>query len=380
MIQKPEISVLMPTYNDSKYIATAIQSVLNQNYKKWELIIVDDKSTDNTPEIINSFDDDRITYLRLDKNSGQLNALMKGAEYIKGEYITFLHSDDAFVDDNVLKRNVSAMTKNDCEGIFGNLVKMNENGESQGLAKTADAVETASPAVLFLRGGSNMISDVFFVRKTVFNNVLSNYITWNMPYWLKFHDTRVDVLNLLKVCPWYKYRVYPENYMRSDIGKFEVLNGCLRSIIEIGKRIEFPLLKIQRTFSRIFRARSKPLFKTSPCSPQHIREMVAYLLQQFYRKTPQNIYFKGLLGFYSNYPSNHTIKLKFKKEEKIFLGKDARIFFNLMENHCLPEVYKYVLEEATQSFGTVIVTCNEDYKKAKDVMKFLNLIAKIERE
>jgi glycosyltransferase involved in cell wall biosynthesis len=77
---KPELSIIMPTYNDSKYISNAMYSVLDQDFENWELIIVDG-STDDTPNIVKSFTDNRIVYLR-ESSSGQLNALLTGVEHI----------------------------------------------------------------------------------------------------------------------------------------------------------------------------------------------------------------------------------------------------------------------------------------------------------
>jgi len=380
MLERPDISVLMPTYNHSNYIPTAIQSVLNQSYKNWELIIIDDGSTDNTPKAVKQFADDRIVYLRQEKNSGQLNALMKGAKCIRGKYITLLHSDDEFLDDKALERNISSLRNYNCDGIFSDLLEMDQGGEIYGVAKTTNSVDLFSAAILFLRGGSNITSDIFFVKNGVFSNVLSNYILWNMPYWLKFNRGHINVLKLKKVEPWYKYRVYSENYIRSDAGKFEALNGSLRAVIEIGKIIDLPLLKIQRLLVKAFKIRIKPLFRLNSCSPHHLREMATYVIQRYYKKIPENLYFKGLLGFYSNFPSNRTVKLRFKEEDEIFLGKDARIFFYLLEKRSLPTVYEYILEQAVNGLGKVVVKDKESYEKALNLTRFLDLFTKIEIE
>lgn len=58
------VSIIMPSWNTGKFIAESIQSVIDQTYEKWELIIVDDCSTDNTDEVVASFDDTRIKYLK----------------------------------------------------------------------------------------------------------------------------------------------------------------------------------------------------------------------------------------------------------------------------------------------------------------------------
>jgi len=336
IIENPDVSVLMPTYNDAKYIQSAIESLLNQSYTRWELLIIDDGSTDSTPAIINTFADNRIIYLR-QRNSGQLNALMSGAKFLRGKFVTILHSDDEILDRVALERNVSRIKNQNCDGIFADLYQMNETGQINGVSRTINSVNFFSPAILFLNGGSNITSDVFFVKRTAFENVISTYITWNMPYWLKFNEKHVDVLRLKKIEPWYKYRVYPENYVRSEVGKFETVNGCLRTVIEIGKRLNFPFLKLQKLGVRVLKKWLKPLFIHKPSPPKQLQHMIQYVLHCYYDKIPKNPYFKALLGFYANFPSNRTISLQFKESEETFKGKDARIFFNLMEKtHCLP--------------------------------------------
>ena len=373
-----KISVLMPTYNDAKYISTAIESLLNQSYKNLELIVIDNGSIDETPKIIKEFaeSDSRIKYLR-EQRSGQLNALTLGAQFIKGKYVTLLHSDDELSDNKAFERNISAIEQNNCGGVFCDLLLMNENGEVQRRIKTAESLNSSSPALLFLRAGSNMIPDFFFVKKEIFDNVLSSYITWNMPYWLKFDGTSISTLKLRKVDSWYKYRVYPENYVQSDVGKFEMTNGCLRTVVEIGQRINFPLLNLQILLTRVFKTRMKPLFKIGSCSPQHLREMIMHVINGYFKKIPQNIYFNGLLGFYSNFPSKRMIKLHFD-EEAVFLGNDARVFYNMMGQK-LPVIYEQVLSEAARGFGAVSVL-EKDYEKARNLLRFLNLLAKIQVE
>ena len=94
------ISVIIPTYNSQKYISSAVNSVLSQTYKAFELIIVDDGSTDNTGEIVASFDDRRIRYIR-QNNSGVAVARNTGIKSSKGEYIAFLDADDIWERDKL---------------------------------------------------------------------------------------------------------------------------------------------------------------------------------------------------------------------------------------------------------------------------------------
>lgn len=91
------VSIIMPSWNTGKFIGESIQSVLNQTYKNWELIIVDDCSTDNTDEIVASFNDERIRYFRNDKNSGAALTRNRALREARGEWIAFLDSDDLWM-------------------------------------------------------------------------------------------------------------------------------------------------------------------------------------------------------------------------------------------------------------------------------------------
>jgi glycosyltransferase involved in cell wall biosynthesis len=87
------ITVLMPSHNCEQYISQSIKSILNQTYREFEFIIIDDGSTDNTEEIINSFKDSRIIYKKI-KNKGTSAALNYGLRLAKGEWIARIDADD----------------------------------------------------------------------------------------------------------------------------------------------------------------------------------------------------------------------------------------------------------------------------------------------
>lgn len=98
------VSVIMPSYNTGKYIEASIRSVLAQTYTDWELIIVDDCSSDNTVEVINSFSDPRIILLKNDKNSGAAVSRNYALREAKGKWIAFLDSDDIWEPEKLSKQ------------------------------------------------------------------------------------------------------------------------------------------------------------------------------------------------------------------------------------------------------------------------------------
>ena len=88
-------SIILPTYNRANLLPKAIESLINQDYKDWELIVVDDGSSDNTKEVVEAFDDPRIQYV-YQENAERSAARNNGIGLAKGQYIGFLDSDDQF--------------------------------------------------------------------------------------------------------------------------------------------------------------------------------------------------------------------------------------------------------------------------------------------
>lgn len=103
----PKISIIIPTYNSSEFIEKTIKSVISQTFKDWELLIVDDCSTDNTEEIINNItkNDTRIKLLKTSKNSGgPATPKNIGLDNSHGEYIAFLDHDDEWLPEKLEKQ------------------------------------------------------------------------------------------------------------------------------------------------------------------------------------------------------------------------------------------------------------------------------------
>jgi len=99
-----EVSIIMPAYNASSSIGLSIQSVIDQNYKNWHLYIIDDASVDDTSDVIGSFCDPRITFIKMPVNRGVSNARNIGIEKAQGKYIAFLDSDDLWVETKLEKQ------------------------------------------------------------------------------------------------------------------------------------------------------------------------------------------------------------------------------------------------------------------------------------
>lgn len=129
-INTPKISVIMAVYNSSKYLSQTIESVLNQTFKDFELIIIDDKSTDNSLDIVKKYasSDQRITYICNEQNSGPAKSRNKGLKIAKGKCIAILDSSDIFLPDR-LKMQYEFLENNpDFYLVGAGAVDINENG------------------------------------------------------------------------------------------------------------------------------------------------------------------------------------------------------------------------------------------------------------
>lgn len=119
------VSIIMPSWNTEKYIAETIQSVIDQTYTNWELLIVDDCSSDNTDEIVTSFKDDRIKYYHNKKNLGAALTRNKALREAQGEWIAFLDSDDLWMPEK-LEHQIGFMKKNNYTLSFTEYEKIDE--------------------------------------------------------------------------------------------------------------------------------------------------------------------------------------------------------------------------------------------------------------
>lgn len=112
------ISIIIPMHNSAKHINQCINSILNQTYKNWEIIVIDDASEDESVELVKKYNDNRIKIIELKENVGAGLARNKGIEVANGDYICFLDSDDYWVLDK-LEKQIKLMEQNNYTFIYG---------------------------------------------------------------------------------------------------------------------------------------------------------------------------------------------------------------------------------------------------------------------
>lgn len=249
MSRKVKISVIIPAYNHEQYIGTTVRSVLDQSYQDFELIIINDGSTDGTEHEISKIEDKRIVYVS-QENSGAHNAINKGIELSNGEFISILNSDDVYTRDR-LEKCISFLELNpDYSAVVSDVVGIDDEGGSVLLNKTPhieawlnwynDAHELIDKHGMFVGSfGVNILitTSNYFVRKIVFENVgkfkqLRYAHDWDM----LLRIAQFNKVHLLRE-PLLQYRIHQANTVHEGDSeakvRFEVnwlVSECLQRI------------------------------------------------------------------------------------------------------------------------------------------------------
>lgn len=137
LMNTTEISIVIPAYNAANYVAESIQSVLNQTITNWELIVIDDGSTDNTSEIATGYlSDPRITLIK-QANKGVSAARNAGIRQAKGRFITFLNVDDAYLPGNLSEKYTLLTKDNSIDFVYCDVMQCDEKLNDMKIEKGA---------------------------------------------------------------------------------------------------------------------------------------------------------------------------------------------------------------------------------------------------
>jgi glycosyltransferase involved in cell wall biosynthesis len=193
----PQISIIMAVYNGEDYIELAIDSVLSQGYTDYEFIIVDDCSTDRTPDIILSVQDSRIQYTRNRKNLGQTPSLNIGLKLAKGRYIARIDADDIYLPGK-LQKQFNFMEKNNNVVVCGtNGLKIDTNAEIIGTFRVPHRSKDIFFNIFF---GSPLIHVSVIMRRSII--IENGGYDEKFPYcadfalWSKLIKKKYTVVNL----------------------------------------------------------------------------------------------------------------------------------------------------------------------------------------
>lgn len=199
----PLVSVLMPVYNSERYLREAMDSILNQTYTNYEFIIVNDASSDNSKEIVTSFQDSRIKLIDFSVNKGIAYSLNLGIEQSKGKYIIRMDSDDISLPSRI-KEQVKYMESHQNVGVSACLVE-GFGGETKRQHFPAIGSDEVKCEMLF---NSTIAHPAVIMRA---ETIKKNEIKYNENYVAEDYGFWIDALNFTKIT------VYPKVLLRYRI-------------------------------------------------------------------------------------------------------------------------------------------------------------------
>lgn len=205
------VSIVLPTYNGEKYLNESIQSILDQTYENFELIIVDDCSTDSTPTILDRFQkiDERIQVYRNTKNKKLPASLNYGFSKSHGKYLTWTSDDNIFEKDAVLNM-VRVLESNPNIGlVFSKMEYIDENSQSfNEFSETVDSLNEIKY--------KNIVGACFLYTREVYKTIgeynVERFLVEDYDYWLRI-SRHFDIFYLNKIL--YKYRKHKNSLTES---------------------------------------------------------------------------------------------------------------------------------------------------------------------
>ena len=242
------VSIIMPSYNTAKYIADSIKSVQKQTYSNWELIIVDDCSTDNTDKIVESIQDQRIRYIKNETNSGAAFSRNRALREAKGRWIAFLDSDDLWKSEK-LEKQIHFMEENGYAFSYTCYEEMDASGELTGVSVTGPRKITSNGMYRYCWPGClTVMYDAEKIGLIQISNIKKNndYAMWlkvsqkamcyllneKLAVYRKGRAGSISTQNIKTLIKWH-FKLYRE------AEKF----GIVKSTICVGKNIVFGIYK-----------------------------------------------------------------------------------------------------------------------------------------
>ena len=242
MSNKPLVSIITPSYNVSKYIGAAIDSVLAQTYSNWELLITDDASTDDTVDIVNGYveQDSRIHLYQLENNCGAGIARNNSVAYAQGRYIAFLDADDWWYP-NKLEIQLQFMLSNGHEFTFTAFEYADAELNVIGVSHKPKSI-----SALVMRFGSNIgtpgvIYDTQRIGK-MYMPPMRNSEDWSL--WIQIAEKTGAAYSINR--PLWRYRTV-RRYLSRD--KLRVVNSLLKVYTDI---LHWSRIKSVLVFALIF--------------------------------------------------------------------------------------------------------------------------------
>jgi len=242
---KPLVSIIMPAYNAARFIGAAIDSVLAQTYTHWELIIIDDASSDETETIIHRYSDSRIQYLKVARIGHPSGVRNVGLRLAQGELITFLDADDLYFSDTLEKMTGVLLKNSDCTAVYGFAFNIDEQGNPLPSNVTLISRENPQPGetaylpnLTYNHSWQNIVTSriscllsALMLRRNTLDQVgflnEALYSAEDYEFYVRLFLHNYE--NVICIQDYaYQYRIHAESLTKTPEHCDKVLNSCLK--------------------------------------------------------------------------------------------------------------------------------------------------------
>ncbi len=378
-----KISVLIPAYNSARTIVEALESIKNQTYQNWEIILINDGSQDETEEILRRYLGNTKLPLKYTKQThhNYFKAIRHGLKYASGEIIFVLDADKILFNQNVFYRAVSTILGEKCDGMFVGIRAMYQRLKDGKFHLVRPYYRNEVSLIKTALGlGTNIYTNYAFWRREIFEtSVYENYLINGMPAWYNAENNlglRVVNGNFVGL----KYRVSKkvnlgDNPLKQNNSKtlFE-LSTNLRTLHHIVSRINVPAYSTQATLynliSRLHIASLYPsIFKQGQTSLKKITPLVVKNIKD---SELDNVYLKTIVDFSNNFDPQKTAKIVIPKGTKIYWGTEIDEFSNKLSKNMLDQFY-YDLMKIISQGTTIYKIKKDDQKKLEQILEFFTI-------
>lgn len=378
-----KISVLIPAYNSAKTIVEALESIKNQTYQNWEIILINDGSQDETEKILRRYLGNTKLPLKYTKQThhNYFKAIRHGLKYASGEIIFVLDADKILFNQNVFYRAVSTILGEKCDGMFVGIRAMYQRLKDGKFHLVRPYYRNEVSLIKTALGlGTNIYTNYAFWRREIFEtSVYENYLINGMPAWYNAENNlglRVVNGNFVGL----KYRVSKkvnlgDNPLKQNNSKtlFE-LSTNLRTLHHIVSRINVPAYSTQATLynliSRLHIASLYPsIFKQGQTSLKKITPLVVKNIKY---SELDNVYLKTIVDFSNNFDPQKTAKIVIPKGTKIYWGTEIDEFSNRLSKNMLDQFY-YDLMKIISQGTTIYKIKKDDQKKLEQILEFFTI-------
>ncbi len=378
-----KISVLIPAYNSAKTIVEALESIKNQTYQNWEIILINDGSQDETEKILRRYLGNTKLPLKYTKQThhNYFKAIRHGLKYASGEIIFVLDADKILFNQNVFYRAVSTILGEKCDGMFVGIRAMYQRLKDGKFHLVRPYYRNEVSLIKTALGlGTNIYTNYAFWRREIFEtSVYENYLINGMPAWYNAENNlglRVVNGNFVGL----KYRVSKkvnlgDNPLKQNNSKtlFE-LSTNLRTLHHIVSRINVPAYSTQATLynliSRLHIASLYPsIFKQGQTS---LKEITPLVVKNIKDSELDNVYLKTIVDFSNNFDPQKTAKIVIPKGTKIYWGTEFDEFSNKLSKNMLDQFY-YDLMKIISQGTTIYKIKKDDQKKLEQILEFFTI-------